>query len=115
MASQGATLHAENEIISAISGYGVREAGVIGALTDAQVVAASGASDLITDLDTPPGTVHAENDFLVLNAQRSLQVGKAIGDFTDARVDSCSTVEQVAELTVAADEASLTHVGPTII
>lgn len=115
MASQGALLHAEDEIISAISGYGVREAGVLGALTNAQVVAATSAEDLVTDLDTPPGTVHAEYDFLVLNAQRSLQVGDALGDFSDARIAACTTVEEVAELTTAADESSLDHVGPTII
>lgn len=115
MASQGPLLAAENEIISAISGYGVREAGVLGALTDVQVVAATGADDLIADLDSVGGTVHAENEFLILNAQRSLAVGKALGDFSDARIAACTTVEQVAELTAAADESDLSHVGPTII
>lgn len=115
MASQGALLHPENEIISAIAGYGVREAGVLGLLTDAQVVAATSAEDLETILDTMPGTVHAEYEFLALNARRSLEVGDALGDFTDARIQAATTVEGVAELTNAADEASLDHVGPTII
>lgn len=116
MASQGPLLAAEYDVISSIAGYGVREAGVIGALTDAQVVAATSADDLVTDLDSPPGTVHAEYDFLVLNAQRSLQLGKALGDFTDARVAAATTVEGLAEDTNAGDETgALDHVGPTII
>lgn len=115
MASQGNTLHAEYDVLSSEAGYGVRQAGVAGLITDAQVVAAGSAEELETILDTIPGIVHAENEFTALNAQRALARGDAIGDFTDARVAASTGYENLAEKTNAADETDLGHLGTRII
>lgn len=116
MASQGAVLHSEYDALSSLAGYGVRQAGVVGALTDAQVVAATSAEDLIADLDSVPATVHSEYEFTALNAQRALARGDAIGDFSDTRVAASTGYENLAEKTNAADEANdLGHLGPRIL
>lgn len=116
MASQGSgLLHAEYDELSSLAGYGVRQAGIVGTLTNAQVVAAATAEELVAILDTVPGTVHAEYEFSALNSQRSLQRGDAIGDFSDTRVAASTSVENLAEKTNAADENDLGHLGPFIV
>lgn len=115
MSSQGNTLHTEYDALSALAGYGVRQAGVAGLLTDAQVAAATSAEDLVDDLDTFPGTSHIENEFTSLNAQLALKRGDALGDFSDSRIAAATTPQEVSELTTADDEADAGHLGPRIV
>lgn len=116
MASQGAILHAEYDALSSLAGYGVRRAGVIGLLTNAQVVAATSAEGLEAILEADlPGTVHAEYAVEQIQSDRALKFGDAIGDFTDTRVQAATSVEDLAEKTNAADESDLGHLGPHIV
>jgi hypothetical protein len=119
MASQGNVLHAEYSEpggLSQLAGYGVRRAGVVGILTNAQVVAATSAEDLEAIVQAgPPATVHAEYEVEALMTDRSLKFGKALGDFSDTRVQAATSVEDLAEKTSAADESDLAHHGPRII
>lgn len=115
MASQGNTLHNEYEALSALAGYGVRQAGVAGLITDAEVAAATSAEDLVEDLDSFPSTSHIENEFTALNAQLALKRGDALGDFSDSRIAAATTPQEVSLLTTAADEADLAHLGPRIV
>lgn len=114
MAAQGGTLHEDMREVSSLAGYGVRQAGIVGALTTAQVTAAANAEALVTDLDSVPGTVHAEYEVTALNAQRALQAGDAIGDFSDSRVAASTTVESLAQNTEVANEGDAGHLGPRI-
>lgn len=116
MSSQGAILHTEYEQLSALAGYGVRRAGVVGILTNAQVVAAATAEELEAIVQAgPPATVHAEYDFEAIETDRALKFGDALGDFSDARVAAATSVEDLAEKTSAADESDLNHHGPRIV
>lgn len=115
MASQGNLLHTEYDPLSSLAGYGVRAAGVAGLLSDAEVAAATSAESLVTDLDSFPGTSHIENEFTSLNAQLALKRGDALGDFSDSRIAAATTVEEVASLTTAEDEADQRHLGPRIV
>lgn len=115
MASQGNTLHAEYDALSALAGYGVRQAGVAGLITDSEVAAAASAEDLVDDLDSFPGTSHIENEFTALNAQLALKRGDALGDFSDSRIAAATTPQEVSLLTTAADEADEAHLGPRIV
>ena len=112
MAAQGNTLHEEYRHLSSLAGYGVRQSGIVGALTTTQVTAATSAEDLVTNLDSVPGTVHGEYDVTALNAQRALQRGDAIADFTDARVQAATTVESLAQDTEVANDPDTGHLGP---
>lgn len=114
MAAQGNTLHEEYRELSSFAGYGVRQAGIVGALTTAQVTSASNAEELVTDLDSVPATVHAEHEVTALNAQRALQAGDAIADFTDTRVQAATTVESLVQDTECANESDAGHLGPRI-
>lgn len=116
MASQGDTLHHEYTALSRLGGYGVRRAGVVGILSNAQVIAATSAEDLeaIVEGDLP-GTVHSEYELIRLETDLALKRGDAIGDFTDARVAAATGVENLAEATYAGDESDLNHLGPFIV
>jgi hypothetical protein len=114
MAAQGNTLHEEYRELSSFAGYGVRQAGITGALTTAQVTAATGADDLVADLDSVPQTVHSEYEVVALNAQRALQAGKAIADFTDTRVQAATTVESLVQDTELSNESDAGHLGPQL-
>src|SRR5437764_1250338 len=97
MAAQGDTLHEEYRELSSFAGYGVRQAGIVGALTTTQVTNATSAEDLEANLDSVPATVHAEYEGTALNAKRALQFGDAIADFTDTRVQAATTVESLVQ------------------
>jgi len=115
MASQGAVLHAEYEEQSAMNGYGVRRAGVIGIITDAQVVAATSAEDLEVIVEAGlPGTIHSEYEVEQFNTDRALKFGDALGDFSDTRVAAATGYEDLAEKTEAASETDLAHHGPQL-
>lgn len=119
MASQGNILHseyAEPGGISQLAGYGVRRAGTIGLLTNAQVVSATSAEDLEAIVEAALlATVHEEYSVQQLMVDRSLKFGDAIGDFTDARVAAATSVEDLAEKTAAGDESDLVHQGVEIL
>lgn len=114
MASQGDLLHHEFTNLSRLAGFGVRRAGTVGLLTNAQVVAANNAEELEAIALVTPGTVHAEYDFEGIETDRSLKFGKAIGDFTDTRVQAATSYEDLAEKTYAAD-GDLGQLGPRIV
>ena len=116
MASQGPILHEDMREVSALAGYGIRRAGVIGILTNANVTGAATAEDLEAIVEAGlPGTVHSEYEVEQLITDRSLKFGDAIGDFSDSRVAAATSVEDLAEKTTAADEADLNHHGPRIV
>lgn len=118
MASQGNVLHAEYGEpggLSQLAGYGVRRAGVVGILTNAQVIAATSAEDLEALALAPPAIVHAEYEVEALMTDRSLKFGDALGDFSDSRVAAATSVEDLAEKTSAVDESDLAHQGPRIL
>lgn len=115
MASQGATQHVEYEEQSAMNGYGIRRAGTVGILTNAQVIAATSAEDLEVIVEAGlPGTIHSEYEVEQLNTDRALKFGDALGDFSDTRVAAATSVEDLAEKTKAADESDLNHLGPQL-
>lgn len=116
MASQGAVLHAEYEELSAIVGYGIRRAGIVGVLTNANILSATSAEDLevIVEAGLPP-TVHAEYEVEQIMTDLSLKRGDALGDFSNSRVAAADTIAGLVNSTNAADDPDTGHLGPQIV
>lgn len=115
MAAQGDVLHTDMHRLSDLVGYGIRRAGVDGILTNAQVLAATSADDLIVNANAMPGTVHSEYEFEAMETVKALQFGKAIGDFTNARVVAALTTAGLVNQTNAQTDADANHLGPRIV
>ena len=103
--------------VSQDCGYAILQAGKQGYLTTALVTAATGADDLIADVNAAVVTAGAEADPQRNSIARALKVGQALGDLSDARVQGATTVVSLAELTwVTLDSSYLTgHLGVNLI
>ncbi len=88
---------------SQLCGFGIRQAGVQGYLTDAQVVAATTVQDLIDDVNNAIVSPGAEADSQRNSITRSLSEGAQLGDLSDARIQAATTVVGLANLTWASD------------
>ena len=97
-------------------GYAILQAGKQGYLTTALVTAATGAADLIADVNAAVVTAGAEADPQRNSIARAIQSGANVGDLSDSRVQGATTVQSLAELTwVTNDPNYVTHLGTTLI
>lgn len=103
-----------NRTVSAQVGYAILQAGVAGFLTNTQVQNATGADDLIADVNAAVVQPGAEANSQRLNIARALAEGKTLGDLSDPRVQGATSIQTLAELTwVDQDPAYVTgHLGP---
>lgn len=105
-----ATLHEDARKLSALTGYGVRQAGIDVLLTDAQVVAATTVADLIANVEA--AVVHEEFYNQKLQTIKALRVGAMQGEYSDARIQAATTVAGLAlETWLSQSDADLSHIG----
>lgn len=111
------TYNASNQRVSQDVGYAILQAGKQGYLTDALIAAATGADDLIADVNAAIVTAGAEADAQRNSIARALKIGQGLGDLSNSRVQGATTVQTLAELTwVTNDPAYLTgHLGVNLI
>ena len=112
-----ATYNKSNQQQSADVGYAILQAGKQGYLTDALIVAATSADDLITDVNAAVVAPGGESFSQRNSIARALKVGQALGDLSDSRVQGATSVQTLAELTwVTNDPSYLTgHLGVNLI
>lgn len=112
------TYPSSNRQVSASVGYAILQAFVGGFLTNAQVVAATGADDLIANVQAAVVSPGGEADAQRLSIVNSLKVGKALGDLSDVRVAAATSANDLAiTYTWCSDDpaASVTgHLGTNI-
>jgi hypothetical protein len=112
------TYPASNKSLSATVGYAILQAFVQGYLTNAQVVAATSADDLIANVNAAVVTPGGEPDARRLSIARSLKVGQGLGDLSDSRVAAATSANDLAvTYTWCSDDpnASVTgHLGVSI-
>lgn len=82
---------------SADVGFALLQAGKQGYLTDAQVVAATTAQDLIDDVNGAVVKAGGESFSQRNSIARAIAVGKALGDLSDARVQAATSVSDLAQ------------------
>jgi len=85
-----------NQQASADVGYAILQAYVQGYLTNAQVVAATTAQDLIDAVNAAVVTPGGESFSQRNSIARALAVGKALGDLSDARVAAATSANDLA-------------------
>lgn len=103
---------------SADVGFAILQAGVQGYLTNAQVVAATTAQDLIDAVNAAVVAPGAESFSQRNSIARAIAVGKALGDLSDARVQAATSVSDLAQTYtwVSNFPASLTgQLGPNLL
>lgn len=113
------TYPASNRPTSALVGYAILQAYVQGYLTNAQVVAATTAQDLIDNVNaavvSPGGEPFSQRNSIA----RAIAEGKSLGDFSDARVAAATSANDLAvTYTWVSDDpnASVTgHLGPDLL
>lgn len=103
------TYHAENQQTSALCGYGIRQSDVQLFLSDAQVVAATTAEDLVDDVEA--AQVHEELESQRQSIVRAIREGATLGDLSNARVAAATSVADLADKTWVSDDANLDHLG----
>ena len=108
---------ASNQRVSIDVGYAILQAGAQGYLTTALVTAATGADDLIADVNAAVVAPGGESFSQRNSIARALKVGQGLGDLSDARVAGATTVLSLAELTWVTDDPSIYtgHLGTTLI
>lgn len=82
---------------SADVGFAILQAGVQGYLTNAQVVAANSAQDLIDNVNAAFVVAGAESLAQRTSIARAIAVGKALGDLSDTRVQAALSVSDLAQ------------------
>jgi hypothetical protein len=103
---------------SALVGFAILQAGKQGYLTDALVVAATSADDLIADVNAAVVTSGGESFSQRNSIARAIQEGKNLGDLSDARVQAATSVSDLAQTYtwVSSYPASLTgQLGPNLL
>lgn len=103
------TLHEDARKLSALTGYGVRQAGIVALLTDAQVAAATTVEDLVANVQAAIG--HEELGNQKLQTIKALRVGAMQGEYSDARIQAATTVAGLALETWASQDGDLNHVA----
>lgn len=94
-------LHSDQVNLNATVGENIRLAGELGLLTDANVVAATGVTDLKNNIDTNALTKHADQQGFAFGLKRALDIGKDDGTLTDAAVAAATGVDNLASLTTS--------------
>lgn len=110
------TYPVSNQVVSAMVGYAILQAGKAGYLTDTQVQNATSGQDLIDDVNAAVVAPGAESPAQRLSIARSIQEGINLGDLSASRVQGATSVTTLAELTwVTNDPAYATgHLGVNI-
>ena len=101
-------LHSDQENINIGVGNNIRLAGQVGLLTDAQVVAATGVTDLKNNIDANAALLHSDQQIYAYRLKRALDLGYDDGTLTDAAVAAATSLENLASLTLA----NAGHYGP---
>lgn len=106
-----------NQRVSADVGYAILQSGKQGYLADALIAAATGADDLIADVNSAVVSPGGESFSQRNSIARALKIGQGLGDLSDARVQGATSVQTLAELTwVVNDPSYLTgHLGVNLI
>lgn len=94
-------LHSDQEFLNRTVGENIRLAGELGLLTDAQVVAATGVTDLKNNIDANAATKHSDMQAYAVALKRALDLGKDDGTLTDAAVQAATGVTNLASLTLS--------------
>ena len=106
------TYNSSNRIVSEMVGYALRQAGVVGYLTDAQVVAATSGQDLIDDVNAAVVDPGAASPAQRLSIARSIQEGVNLGDLSDARVAAATSLADLVDKTwCTANDPNTAHLG----
>jgi len=106
------TYNASNRPTSAMVGYAILQGFVQGYITNAQVVAATSADDLIANVNAAIVTPGAEADAQRNSIARALKVGQALGDLSDARVQAATSANDLAlTYTWVSDDANASVTG----
>lgn len=109
------TYPASNRVVSEMVGYAIRQAGVAGYLTDALVVAATSAQDLIDDVNAAVVSPGAEANAQRLSIARSIQEGANLGDLSATRVQAATSIADLVDKTwCTTDDPSTAHLGVNI-
>lgn len=82
---------------SADVGFAILQAGVQGYLTNAQVVAATTAQDLIDAVNAAVVAPGAESFSQRNSIARAIAEGKSLGDLSDSRVQAATSVSDLAQ------------------
>lgn len=88
------SLHADQHGASRIVGQNLRFALEAGALTNAQVVSATSASGLKTNISA--ASVHADQKPMLHRINRAIDIGIADGTLSDANVQAATGVNNLA-------------------
>ncbi len=93
-------LHADQLRLSRMIGFGLREAGEVGLLTDASVAAADTVAGVRAAIDAA-GPVHAEYEPYRARSKRVVDLGAYSAELTDALILPLTTVAGLVNLTDA--------------
>ena len=107
-----------NQQASADVGFAILQAGVQGYLTNAQVVAATTAQDLIDNVNAAVVSPGGESLSQRNSIARAIAAGKALGDLSDSRVAAATSVSDLAQTYtwVSSFPGSLTgQLGPNLL
>ena len=108
------TYHQSFRVQSQLVGLALRQADVQNYLTDAQVVAATTAEDLVSAVNgarvAPGAAAEAQRQSIVA----AIREGARLGDLSNARIQAATTVEGLVQDTWASDFPS-TYLGPTLV
>lgn len=91
-----ATYQTSNRQLSASVGYAILQAFVAGYLTNAQVVAATSADDLIANVNNAVVGPGAGAGAQRISIARALKIGQSLGDLSDARVQAATSANDLA-------------------
>jgi hypothetical protein len=99
---------------SQLVGLALRQADIQNYLSDAQVVAATTAEDLVADVQGAVVSPGAEADAQRQSIIAAIREGARLGDLSDARIQAATTVEGLVQDTWASDFPT-TYLGPTLV
>ena len=94
-----ATYHQSMRVQSELVGYAIRQAGAVGFLTDAQVVAATTVQDLIDDVNNAVVAAGAEPFSQRNSITRALTEGATLGDLSDSRIQAATSLADLVDKT----------------
>lgn len=92
-------MHSDQINISKVVGENIRLAGELGLLTDANVTAATGVTDLKASIDTNAATKHSDMQAFAVQLKKALELGRDDGTLSDAAVAAATGVTNLATLT----------------
>lgn len=96
-------LHSSLTPLSERVGLNMREAGVLGVLTNTNVAAANTVARIRALFQAQPGTFNTQTLAAQPRFAEAFETGVQLGLFTDGNIAGLTTVEGLVDLTAAAD------------